>query len=264
MLDAADGNKSRLFILECVVSKGEQHNIEINKVDTDTDSSSNTETILNPFLKSIKQIVDATCAVLTSKSSDSSSQLSLMEEGSLQHSHSSSSSASESMTDKLTVSASQAVGASSEAISESFDKDKVPANDRFLGESFATSHQWNGRNVQFFKPNNLNLFELALLAHVVHEQYPTYSMLRNHCYFYASLVYDAAEALGGIRPSQNADITGNDVVYNIDSHLTQRYGRWNGLKVGRMDPKEVSNMVAKFKYILPKQLESVILIFMFI
>ena len=103
----------------------------------------------------------------------------------------------------------------------------------FLEENFIHSPRLCGQNVQYFKPNHLSLFELALLANVVHDLYPTYSLLGRQCYFYANLVYTAAKIHFGVCPcpSKNIDET-QDMVYIIDSHwhLSNKFGRWKGLR----------------------------------
>jgi len=70
-----------------------------------------------------------------------------------------------STTDNISVSTTQA----SDIVS---DENNTTACDRLLGESAVYSPEWAGQNVRYFKPNRLTLFELALLANVVHEEYP--------------------------------------------------------------------------------------------
>jgi len=101
--------------------------------------------------------------------------------------------------------------------------------------------------MQYFLPNHLTLFELAILAHVVHKEFPTYLLLGEDCYFYAALVYQAAKIYFGARPVANPDKTQDDLIYHINKHLPIRYGRWNGLMVKRVNPRAVSNVVAKYK-----------------
>ena len=87
----------------------------------------------------------------------------------------------------------------------------------------------------YFKSERLTMFNV-LLAHVVHRRYSHYSRLKNNCIMYASLVYDAAEQYAG-----NAN-TGN----NNHSEL----GRWKGLKVTRVEPQQVTDIVLRFKRVL--------------
>jgi len=89
-----------------------------------------------------------------------------------------------------------------------------------------------GCNVQYFKPKKLTLLEFAVLAHVVHGAFPEYLHLSSQCYFYAGLVYAAAEKFAGVLALENADKSG--VVFNHGSHLSGLYGRWGGFKVMSM------------------------------
>ena len=144
----------------------------------------------------------------------------------------------------MTLSATQ----SAEFVSDSLDKaDNCPATDRFLGQNFVYDKRYASQNVQYFLPNHLTLFELAILAHVVHMEYPTYSLLGEDCYFYATLVYQVAKTYFGACPLVNADKTQDNLIYHIDSHLPARYGCWNGLMVKRVNTKFVSHVVAKYK-----------------
>ena len=244
--DTKDNNKKRQFILERMVSKEAlKHTNTTPKVEIDIHEA---ETNPNPFtstlFEKVKQIVEAMFAALTSDSV--SDDLSSMEAGcSYKFSPSPSAeptrSASAESIDSVTVSASESAEAVSEAISDCLNT-KTPAIDRFLGGHFVTLDPWHGDNMQSFKPNRLTLFEFVLLAHVVHKQYPNYTQLGKHCFFFASLVYDAALRYGGVRPSNETDADRAD-----------DRGRWNGMKVSKVDPRAVSRIVTKFKSVLAKQ-----------
>ena len=59
---------------------------------------------------------------------------------------------------------------SADLVSDSLDKPPTtPADDRFLGESYASKPKWQGKNIRYIKPTRLSLYELALLANAVHK-----------------------------------------------------------------------------------------------
>lgn len=60
---------------------------------------------------------------------------------------------------------------------------------RFLGKRMVDYTR--GQNVRRFRPTNLNLFQLALLAYVVHKEYPLYSPFKNQPYWYSNIIFDA-------------------------------------------------------------------------
>jgi hypothetical protein len=229
---------SRLFILERTIHNEQRPTITADRPDT-------------KLYQKAKKLATTALSTLT----QGADPLSLMEEG---PAHSSSSSvASLSIIDTLSLSATQSADMVSDSLHKSYN---VPAIDQFLGENFVHRPQFAGQNVRYFKPNGLTLFEFVLLAQVVHEAYPTYSLLGEQCYFYAGLVYDATEKYFGVCPSEKADKSG-DVVYHIDSHLSNKYGRWNGIKVNRTDPEMVLDVIEKYKKAHTQHIAEVILVF---
>jgi hypothetical protein len=176
----------------------------------------------------IKDLVSSICS-----SDDLSSEIEALEGGS----------ARQSIKDKTFLMSVE----SAKVVSKSLDnKEETLAIDRFLGETKVFDRRWHGQIVQYFKPNDLTLFQLAAIANMVNILFPNYSKLDNHCYFYAALVYAVARDIGKIRPSVNAD-EGGDLLYNIDSHLFDKFGRWKGLKVASVDPELVAQIVKLYK-----------------
>ena len=190
-LDTQDNDKKRQIILERMTST--VPNSIPNTPDIDVDIDPDPNPFLSKIYEKIKTIAYCVVATLTSDGSESD-QLSSMEEGS---SFRPPSVASEciSMTDSVTVSSSEAAESVSDAVSDSLDKNKTAADDRFLGEWFITSDQWRGggENLESFYPEMLTLFELVLIAYVVHKLYPYYTKLGKNCYFFAGLVYAVAK-----------------------------------------------------------------------
>jgi hypothetical protein len=55
--------------------------------------------------------------------------------------------------------------------------------------------------IRKFEPVGLSLFDVVLLAHVVHEYAPIYGLFDNHCYMFASVMFDAIVQLYSLRAS---------------------------------------------------------------
>lgn len=224
-VDQEENDKVRFFILERTISNQQS---AVCHAEDDRDKKK------KDTFEQFKRL--ATTAVSTLGSSEA--HMASMEEGSA--------SSERSLKDEMSL----AIIQSTDLVSDSINKTvKVPAVDRILGGSNIGSMKYHGQNVQYFKPKRLSLFELVLLAKVVHEKYPVYSLLYSQCFFYARLVYAAAESYAQVLTSENADKTQKDLVYIRGSHLSDKYGRWKGVKVFRMDPlaDEVQNVVCSFK-----------------
>jgi hypothetical protein len=234
-VDQEENDKVRFFILECTISNG-QNAVFVTEDDRDKK--------MKDTLGQFKRL--ATTAVSTLGSSEA--HMASMEEGSA--------SSERSLKDEMSL----AIIQSTDLVSDSINKTvKVPAVDRILGGNGIGSKEYHGLNVQYFKPNRLTLFELVLLAKVIHEKNPLYSLLYSQCYFYAGLVYAAAESYAQVLISENADKTQKDLIYIRGSHLSDKYGRWKGVKVFRIDPhsEEVHNLIYSFKENLRDEIHKV-------
>ena len=72
------------------------------------------------------------------------------------------------------------------------------ANDWFVGSDLLTLVDYSRSNrtdLTSFQPKMLTVYHLALLAHVVHLQYPIYLLFKDQCYWFASLVYYATQII---------------------------------------------------------------------
>ena len=96
------------------------------------------------------------------------------------------------------------------------------AMDQFVGNIFVK--EYLGQMLQYFKPRNLSLFQLAVIAQVVHTSYPNYAILNTQCYYYATLVYAVAKKIGGIKASEGMDKENIDLVSISGSYLSNHYG----------------------------------------
>jgi hypothetical protein len=108
--------------------------------------------------------------------------------------------------------------------------------------------------ISVFRPVGLSLFDAALLAQVVHENAPLYGLFDNHCYMFASVIFESIIQLyslpgvldpptsasqvppGGV-PAPSREVGGEPQNANLislpcpDAHQS---GRWSGLLV--LDP----------------------------
>jgi hypothetical protein len=116
--------------------------------------------------------------------------------------------------------------------------DSVNAADWFLGENYLRLPYYQAQNVNFFEPNDLTLFQFAILANEVHKLYPKYTLFDSQCYFYVALVYAAAHQHFKKRPSDETA---------IDSHLPDRFGCCNSMKVNKFDPLAISAAIGEYK-----------------
>jgi len=198
--DTKQDGRVRFFILERTAS---------NEPDTSIVENDNS--------KKISETIEQMKRLASAVQSSTQSSLESMEEGLK----------SLSIKDELTLSSVK----SADLLSNSLKSVRAPAVDNFLGESYACKHEYCGEMVKFFKPVRLNLFELALLAHVAHVSNPHYAVLNTQCFFYAGLVYAAAERYAGSVDRFDPSISGKDKVFIRGSSLSNKYGRWNSIKV---------------------------------
>ena len=244
--DTLESNKLRRFILERTVYSDRTKIQETPDV-PDLNIETHHKTLSANLFDIIKRFMENIATILSSESDSAlaSSQLSMEEGTSHTFSHSSSvAHDSLSITDSVTVSVSESADAVSVAVAESLDQDKIPALDRFLGDHYVGLPRWTGTELRGFRPKNLMMFQLVLLANVVHQKYPKYTQLGPSCLFYASLVYKAAEMFGG-----NAGAVGG--------HAPQLIGHWQGVKVTKVDSQMVSRVVGNFKRALSHQIAEV-------
>jgi hypothetical protein len=54
-----------------------------------------------------------------------------------------------------------------------------------------------GLSVSQIKPKGLSLFELAILANVIHEEDPNYFVLSRQCYWFVAIMFRVVESIWG-------------------------------------------------------------------
>jgi len=236
-IDRRENNLIRRFLLERIIPRN-NHTVT-NAEDTDTeDSDTEDNTLLG-----VRDIF---------QSSRSTSPSILAEEGA---------STSHVPSPKLSVSDSATLAATKAAhsASESMDKnDKREALDRFLGESYVDDQRYlSGRYVKQIKPKSLNLFELVVLAHVVHREGPKYTRLKNNCFWFTTTLFDLVISIFGNDISSTPEDTIREKRYR--PHDPDMPGRWMGLKITASDPREIAAIKQKYKKEVAEQIGQVML-----
>lgn len=130
----------------------------------------------------------------------------------------------------------------SHRISKSLNKPPIDtrADDRWLaGVNIQTSQYGTAQGARSFEAHNLNLFHMALLAHVVHSEYPLYSLFKKNCYWFSNLIYLSAREIDkvlGSRPDLPEDPEDSKDI--TDSFFLPFYlwmprvaGCWMGFKI---------------------------------
>ena len=150
-----------------------------------------------------------------------------------------------SMVDKSTISLTQ----TADFICDSLDKaDSTPAFDVFSGENLLRRKNYaSSETLCVIKPRSLTLFKLVVLTHVVHTRYPFYSLLREQCFFFSSVIFFTVEKLFGVPPVEGRS--------NLEGIV--KAGRWKGVKVQLIDKEVITGIVDKFKEIHGRRLNTV-------
>jgi hypothetical protein len=139
--------------------------------------------------------------------------------------------------DKSSLSLTETASFLSDSLNLSDDR---PAYDRFMGECTLTGSKLkDGMAMRSCKPQNLTLFKLVVLSQAVYKLYPTYSLLKEQCYFFAGIVFAAVKQNWYVRPSDSAEEK-EETAEDIDS---PNCGTWKGLKVNMVDPQAVPELI---------------------
>jgi hypothetical protein len=100
--------------------------------------------------------------------------------------------------------------------------------------------------IRDFRPNGLTLFDIVLLARVVHDYAPMYGLFDNQCYMFASVIFDVVVqiysypspehllSVPGPVPAPTAELAAPNDANVIVLPVSDQAGRWSGLLV--LDP----------------------------
>ena len=153
-------------------------------------------------------------------------------------------------------------------ISKSLNASKPPKNtqadDLFMGSArLDTNEYYLGKQIGQFKPESLTLFHLALLAHIVHSEYPLYSLFMSQCYWFSSTVFYAAQiidrdlslnlapqaspSLPDLPDLEKQDEKNQDHIFlPFHLYMPEEAGRWRGLRISGCKLVVLSTIVRKF------------------
>jgi hypothetical protein len=147
-------------------------------------------------------------------------------------------------------------------MSRSLNLQKPPADarayDRFLGGDKVDKPEYkNGTALESFEPKHLNLFHLALLADVVHDDYPLYALFLRQCYWFANTIYYAAQMIdrdlsppSDLTQAQDPPQAVNDAtdLFYLPFHLYEptKAGCWKGIRISGCKAVVLSHIVRKF------------------
>jgi hypothetical protein len=112
------------------------------------------------------------------------------------------------------------------------------AEDRILGSSYVKRASYgSGRVVSEINIGYFSLFDLALLADVVHNVSPKYSLFKTHCYWFTKIMCDAVEQLSNNVDPDNC----------FGSHLPALSGTWNGVLVNDVENNALEDVLNEFR-----------------
>jgi len=144
--------------------------------------------------------------------------------------------------------------AASRHASKSLDKPPkdAPADDVWLVGVKAESPEYTtARRARSFEALNLNLFHIALLAQVVHTEYPLYSFFKNNCYWFTNIIYLSARVVDKTLEYRFDHPEDPDDTRDVDDHFFLPYmpdvaGHWIGFKICEVQKIVVNHIVRLF------------------
>jgi hypothetical protein len=145
----------------------------------------------------------------------------------------------------------------------------IPAEDRFLGENYLRNRAYGtGHNAWHYKPHGLNIVHLAVLALVVHRERPLYSLMKDQCYWFATIIYEVIKLLFPNPNGESNNLRKEDKfkketaeVFIPFDYMPQGKvtGRWQGIKVSQAEDLVLATICVKFWEEYEKTIKSVIL-----
>jgi hypothetical protein len=133
------------------------------------------------------------------------------------------------------------------------------ADDRFTGGNHAGVYAASAHNLRQLVPKSMSLFELAVLADAVHIHNPIYSILKHHCYWYASIICDVINSKYECfdSPIPTSDRRSTDTVHiPPNDYLPPLAGMYLGLSVCKIEEAVLSVMINNFnQHLLEKRKE---------
>ena len=143
---------------------------------------------------------------------------------------------------------------------ESTGKFKLSAaKDQFTGgKNVEVTGSVLGQVIWQIQPQGLTLFKVAVLADVVHEYAPLYSLFRRQCYWFAFIICAVIMRICTCSSVGSPDIsTRDDICIPPNSYLPDLAGRWMGILVRGVEEAVLKIMIDKFNARYAEKLDEV-------
>lgn len=130
------------------------------------------------------------------------------------------------------------------------------ADDRFVGSLNFPDYADMIHNIQQLRPQNLSLFDFAVLADTVHKHDPHYSKFKHQCYWFASIICDivlkeyTCTSVGG---------AGKGIIPSTD-YLPAQEGRWMSIMISSVEEEDLRVVTSEFNRYLQEKKDEVSLI----
>jgi hypothetical protein len=130
------------------------------------------------------------------------------------------------------------------------------AKTRRAGDHFVVGRRpspyYTGTVIRQILPSNLPFFDIIILANVVHDHKPLYSLLSKQCFWFVSIIHLVIEAAYDCDPALRVDHSRSyenelDIRLPPNVYLPDIGGRWKGLLITRVSKTVVQLMKAKFE-----------------
>jgi hypothetical protein len=142
---------------------------------------------------------------------------------------------------------------------------KYDADDRFTGGKFLEYYGPAMRNIRQIRPLSMTLFDLVVLADVVHEHDPLYSLLSSQCFWYASTIVSVIKRVYSCSEDTSTDLD-KTLIPSMDNirippndYLPKLEGRFMGILITKVEEAVSSVVAANFSIHLQEKHEEVFL-----
>ena len=100
-----------------------------------------------------------------------------------------------------------------------------------------------GKSIRQYKPDGLSMWDVVLIAYVVHKLAPTYALFRSQCYWFANVIFEVIVALFPSKSESETPPPGSPPTLLLpNDYLPKEAGRWCGILIN--DPRVVEAVVS--------------------
>jgi hypothetical protein len=136
------------------------------------------------------------------------------------------------------------------------------ARDQFTGgKDVNASGSVLGQVVWQIQPQSLSLFQVVVLADVVHNYAPLYSLFRRQCYWFAFIICAVTLKTCICSSIGSPDLHMEDICIPPNSYLPNLAGRWMGILVRGVEEAVLEIMIEKYRARCDEKLNEVSCIF---